>query len=122
MSDENPQPDPGNSPPENWTEELTLEEQVAAVDALATHVEERAAEAEASEAGRAAADFEVVDGRVVPVDKSEDTTTSSSLGRGEATVNFVEPSEVQEPTPAENVVPPVEEATADDGSSSGNNG
>ena len=70
-----PQPDPGNSPPENWTEPLSEAEQQEVKDRLAE-------EAAASEAGRAEADFEVLEsGDVVQVDKAG------------VTVSFVEPQE-----------------------------
>jgi hypothetical protein len=108
MTEENPQPDPGNSPPENWTEELTLEEQVDANANLEARAEEKAAEVEASEAGRAQADFEVVDGVVVPVDKS---------------VQFSEPAPVEyrlDEDVAKDAAP-IEEATPDDGSGSPSN-
>jgi hypothetical protein len=108
MTDENPQPDPGNSPPENWTEELTLEEQVDANANLEARAEEKASEVAASEAGRDQADFEVVDGVVVPVNKS---------------VEFIEPAPVEyrrDEDVAKDAAP-IEEATPDDGSSSSDN-
>lgn len=83
MTDANVPADPGNSAPEAWSEPLTAEEQEEVQAVLSEH----AADQEASEQGRAQADFEVVDGNVVPVNKA---TTSNS---DEATV--------EEPTPVE---------------------
>lgn len=119
MTDANVPADPGNSAPEAWSEPLTPEEQEEAQSALSEH----AADKDASEQGRAQADYEVVDGNVVPIDKA---TTSSSTGRDEATV---EPAQVeyrtdeqvaQDAEPVEQAVDQPAEVTEDDGSSPSN--
>lgn len=86
-----PQPDPGNSPPENWTEPMSDAEQAEAKARL-----KEEAMAQATESG---ADFVVVDGKPVPVEKSTETT--SSVGRGEVAVEFKEPTEPVQPVDTE---------------------
>jgi hypothetical protein len=61
-ADYEPQPDPGNSPPEAWTEPLSDSELQEVKSRLASEKEE--AVAKAQEQG---ADFVVVDGKVLPV-------------------------------------------------------
>jgi len=122
----NPPADPGNSPPSEWTAPLDPQEEQEVKDQLeANAAETAAANEEASEAGRAQADFEVVDGAVVPVEKAA-TYQESLEARGtevyglpDKSVEFVEPAPVEYRTDEQVAKDdePTEEATADGGSS-----
>lgn len=124
MTDANVPADPGNSAPEAWSEPLSPEEQQEANDRLGQHAAERE-NAKNPEEGRAQADYEVVDGQVLPIDKSS-RTTSSPVGRDEASV---EPAQVEyrndedvarDAEPVEQPVDQPAEEDVDGSSSSGN--
>lgn len=106
-----PQPDPGNSPPENWTEPMSPEEVQEAKDRLA-------------EGAKTNPDFIVVDGVPQPYESvvkdtqpepqqeqvTEFSEKNAAPSKPQLTTEFIEP------TPAES-----QEADADDGSSSSSN-
>lgn len=115
----NPQPDPGNSPPEAWTEPLTAEEDQEARDALAA---------------AKAADFIVLEDGTVKRMGEHVAEESRPKTEEELAVSFVEPTDsapetihhepVEDAYAKDGLVPPApetQEANADDGSGSPSN-